>query len=853
MAERYNPFELEPRWQQRWAAAGVFKALNDSPKPKYYALEMFPYPSGNIHVGHARNYIVGDVVARFKRAQGYNVLHPLGWDAFGMPAENAAMKHKVHPKAWTYQNIKQMKGDLKLFGLSIDWERELATCHPGYYKHQQAFFVDMFKAGLVYSRESQVNWDPVDMTVLANEQVIDGKGWRSGAPVERRTMKQWFFNITRYGQELLDGLDTLTEWPEQVRIMQQNWIGRSEGLTFTFDVPGWADGLTVYTTRPDTVMGVTFCSIAPEHPMATHTAQNDPEAASFIRACQALGTSEEAIEKAEKMGYRTPFEAVHPLTGKKVPIYIANFVLMSYGTGAVMAVPAHDERDYQFATKYNLPIEPVIQPQSGVLPEGEAYTGPGQLVRSGPFNGLTTDTAKAAVIDYFEQNNLGERTVNWRLRDWGISRQRYWGTPIPMVNCPTCGPVPVPKEQLPVELPEDVEITGRGNPLALHPTWKHVDCPQCGGKAERETDTMDTFVDSSWYYARYTSRDSDQPLDKAAVDHWLPVDQYIGGIEHAVLHLLYARFITKALRDIGYLSVDEPFKALLTQGMVLSPCYRTATGEYINPLDVTLASDGTATHTQTGEALEVLANEKMSKSKNNGVPPRPLVERYGCDTLRLFTMFTAPIERTLEWSESGVEGAWRFLGRVWNLVHDAGFDVMAVPAAPLPIAELTEKSQKDLKRRIHKTIRKTTDDLEKFQYNTMIAAGMELANSLAEHKGANDATTQQLYREGVEALVRVLNPVVPHITEQLWADLGYETLLAATPWPAYESDAVADDEITLVVQINGKLRERLTVAADISKEDAEKQALAAIAGQLEGLTVRKCIVVPGRLVNVVVA
>ncbi len=848
MSERYNPLALEPIWQKSWADKGVFAASNSSDKPKYYALEMFPYPSGNIHVGHARNYVVGDVLARFKRSQGFNVLHPLGWDAFGMPAENAAIKHKVHPKEWTKQNIEQMKSDLKLFGLSIDWSREFATCEPSYYKHQQSFFIDMFKAGLVYSKEAHVNWDPVDQTVLANEQVVDGKGWRSGAAVERRTMKQWFFNITRYADDLLNDLDKLTDWPERVRTMQANWIGRSEGLKFTFKVNNWADGLTVYTTRPDTIMGVTFCSVAPEHPLAAETAKNDPQALSFIKECQGLGTSEEAIEKADKKGYKTPFTATHPITGIEIPIYIGNFVLMGYGTGAVMAVPAHDERDYAFAKKYDLPINVVIKGDN--MPDDNAYIGAGVLVDSGEFTGLDSKTAKTKVIEWFEANKTGEKTVNYRLRDWGISRQRYWGTPIPFINCTSCGTVPVPKEELPVELPIDVEIiAGGGNPLDLHPTWKNVDCPVCGKAALRETDTMDTFVDSSWYFARYTCVDSEKPLDKAAVDHWLPVDQYIGGIEHAVLHLLYARFITKALKEIGYVSVYEPFKALLTQGMVLSPCYRTTGGEYINPLDVIHGDDGKSRYKVTNEELEVLANEKMSKSKNNGVPPRPLVERYGCDTLRLYTMFCAPIERTLEWSEAGVDGAWRYLGRVWSLVHEAGFTVNAEDI--IPMAGLSDKKHKELKRKIHKTARKVSSDIEKFQFNTMVAACMELANALGEHKDSTDQTTQTLYREGVVMLLQLLNPVAPHITEQLWQDIGQKTWLVETLWPEFDMAATEDDEITMVVQINGKLREKLIVSAGLSKEDAEQQALQAIEPHLTGMTVRKCIVIPDRLVNIV--
>lgn len=848
MADRYNPLEIEARWQKAWAEKKVFEAPNQTDKPKYYVLEMFPYPSGALHMGHVRNYTAGDLIARYKKARGFNVMHPMGWDAFGMPAENAAIKNKTHPKEWTDKNIAQMKEDMDCFGLSFDWSRELATCDPAYYKHQQAFFIDMYKAGLVYAKEAHVNWDPVDETVLANEQVVDGKGWRSGAPVERRTMKQWFFNITRYADELLDSLKTLEDWPEQVRTMQSNWIGRSEGLKFTFEVNGWQDGLTVYTTRPDTIMGVTFCSVAPEHPLAAEAAKNDPQAQAFIKECASLGTSEEAIEKAEKRGFKTPFTARHPLTGEELPIYIGNFVLMGYGTGAVMAVPAHDERDYAFAKKYDLPIKTVVRGDN--MPEDDAYTGEGILVNSGEFDGLESGQASQVVIARFVEKGIGEKTVNYRLRDWGVSRQRYWGTPIPFINCPACGTVPVPKEQLPVELPMDIDITGEGgNPLARHPTWKHTSCPGCGGDAERETDTMDTFVDSSWYFARYASAGAnDKPVRQKDADYWLPVDQYIGGIEHAVLHLLYARFITKALNELGYLSVKEPFKALLTQGMVLSPCFRDAAGNYINPSEVDY--DGTtATHQKTGEKLTVLPNEKMSKSKNNGVPPRELIETYSADTVRTYMMFCAPIERSLEWQETGVEGAWRYLGRVWGLVHDTPHKIDV--SQRLLTNELTEKHHKDLKRKIHKTIRKVTDDIEKFQFNTMVAACMELANALGEVKDSDDKTTRALYSEGVQTLLQLLNPVAPHITEQLWQDIGHQEWLVNTPWPMAEEGALADEEITMVVQINGKLKEKLTVPAGISNEDAEKEALAAVESYLAGQTVRKCIVVPNRLVNIV--
>ena len=847
--ERYTPKTIEKKWQKAWDDARAFAAEDTTDKAKYYVLEMFPYPSGRIHMGHVRNYTIGDVVARYKRAQGFNVLHPMGWDSFGMPAENAAMKNNAHPQEWTLGNIESMKQALAPMGLSYDWSRELATCLPDYYGKQQAFFIDLYNKNLVYRKESLVNWDPADNTVLANEQVVDGKGWRSGAPVERRSMTQWFMNITAYAQELLDDLNQLDHWPEQVRTMQENWIGRSEGLTFTFDVNGWDGELEVYTTRPDTIMGVTFCSVAPEHPLAAKLAESDFEAAAFIEECQALGTAEETIERAEKKGYKTPYTAVHPFTGEDVPIYIANFVLMSYGSGAVMAVPAHDERDYQFAKKYDLPIHTVIEGKD--MPKDDAYTGPGTLVNSGEFDGLDNETAKGKVIAKMESLGKGRRTVNFRLRDWGISRQRYWGCPIPFVNCDSCGTVPVDKKALPVTLPEDVSFEKPGNPLDYHPTWKHTTCPKCGKDATRVTDTMDTFMDSSWYFLRFCSPNSDEVLDKKAVDYWMNggVDQYIGGIEHAILHLLYARFITKALRDTGYVNVDEPFKALLTQGMVLHNSYQTKDGEYVYPEDVGWDEE---TPTFNGEKLTVNRMEKMSKSKNNVVEPARLIEKYGADTARLFITFQAPVQRDLEWSDTAIEGASRFLNRLWNLVVEGlEQDKFCPSGLDFPkIDALSNSADRDVKRAIHKAITKVTDDVEKFQFNTMVAAVMELSNTLSSFKVANEEQ-QALYREGVEACVRLLNPVAPHVTEELWRELGHKELLCEQPWPRADKAAVVDEEITLVVQVNGKLKSRLQVPADITKEDAEQRALEEIQSHIEGLTVRRCIVVPGRLVNVV--
>ncbi|MDD9912392.1 MAG: leucine--tRNA ligase [Alphaproteobacteria bacterium] len=853
-ATAYQPNQIEPKWQDTWFNQNVFSSQTDASKPKYYVLEMLPYPSGQLHMGHVRNYTLGDVLARFKRAAGYNVLYPMGWDAFGLPAENAALKRKVHPGDWTMNNVADMKTTMKQFGWSYDWDRELATCTPEYYKHQQALFTDMLDKGLAYRKQSIVNWDPIENTVLANEQVVNGKGWRSGVPVERRTMHQWHFKITDYTQELLDDIDKLDEWPERVKTMQRNWLGRSEGLKFAFHVNGWDQQMEVYTTRPDTIYGCTFCAIAPEHPLAKKEAEQNAEAQTFIEECSGLGTSEEAIEKAEKRGFKTSFTAVHPLTKEELPIYIANFVLMSYGTGAVMAVPAHDARDNEFAKKYNLPT-PVVERNrhTGEATGLNTYTQDDILENSEQFNGMNAIEAKEAVIQHFEKSKIGKRCVNWRLRDWGISRQRYWGCPIPVVHCDDCGVVPVPKEQLPVELPQDVMFDKAGNPLENHPTWKDTTCPSCGKNATRETDTMDTFVDSSWYFLRYICPQSGSPLEKSDVDYWMGtkatdgVDQYIGGIEHAVLHLLYARFFTKVLRDLGYVSIYEPFKALLCQGMVIGNTYQNAEGEYIYPAQVKW-EDGKAFHKETNELLKVTPAEKISKSKNNGDAPDELVAKYGADTLRLYILFTAPPEKDLEWSETAIEGAWRFLNRVWSLVER----VQAQPTGAVPAMEsLSERAERDLLRKIHQTVRKVTTDIEKFQYNTMVAAVMELTNALQAVEENASANMQAIQRFGVETMVRLLNPACPHITEELWQNLSQTEPLHSTNWPTYDAEIAKDEEITLVVQVNGKLKAKLQVAADITEDDAKTQAKQAVADQLVDLTIRKEIYVPGRLVNMV--
>ncbi len=844
--QKYNPFSIEEKWQSCWLDNKAFKSEATKDKPKYYVLEMFPYPSGKLHMGHVRNYTIGDVVARYYRAKGYNVLHPMGWDAFGLPAENAALKNNKHPEAWTLSNVEAMKTDLNKFGLSYDWDREVATCLPVYYGKQQKWFLDLYKKGLVYQKESLVNWDPVDHTVLANEQVVDGKGWRSGAPVERKAMNQWFLRITNYADQLLNDLDDLKGWPERVKTMQANWIGRSEGLEFTFDVNGWDQGLTVYTTRPDTLMGCTYCAIAPEHPLATMVAESNPKAAEFISECQALGTAAEDIEKAEKRGYKLEQTVVHPITGEELPVYIANFVLMSYGTGAIMSVPAHDERDYAFAKKYKLPIKHVILSSEENDGDIDVYTGQGTLTNSGRFDGLSSEEARIKVSEFVEGLNKGERKVNFRLKDWGISRQRYWGCPIPFIECKDCGTVPVPTEQLPVELPKDVSFDTPGNPLDRHPTWKQVSCPCCGKDAERVTDTMDTFMDSSWYFLRYADVESHKPIgDEAA--YWMEggVDQYIGGIEHAVLHLLYSRFVTKVLKDQGYVNTHEPFKSLLTQGMVINNSYQDASGEYINPDDVEWDGE-TAKHVQTGETLKVNRMEKMSKSKNNGVDPNILLERYGADTLRTFMMFTAPPERDLEWSDGAIEGAWRFMGRVWSLVQKASEN------APQQYTESWDcDALKPIHRAIHKTIAKASKDIEAFQFNTLIAAIMELSNTLSG-MGLNDDGAKSLFKYGCDVVMQLLNPVAPHITEELWASAGHNMPLYEASWPKFDEEIAKDDEITMVVQVNGKLKEKLMVPAGLPKDEMEVKAREAAASHLENQDVLKCVVVPNRLVNFVV-
>ncbi|MGB6228539.1 MAG: leucine--tRNA ligase [Litorimonas sp.] len=885
----YNPSETEPKWQARWEAEDVFTADDASPKPKFYALEMFPYPSGRIHMGHVRNYAMGDVVARFKRARGFEVLHPMGWDAFGMPAENAAIETGGHPKDWTYQNIEQMRAPMKRLGFALDWSREFATCDVSYYTEQQRIFLRFWERGLVYSKTAKVNWDPVDNTVLANEQVIDGRGWRSGAVVEQRDMEQWFFRITEYAEELLEGLETLDRWPEKVRTMQRNWIGKSEGLTMRFPImepeANPAVGrfcpdaeIDIYTTRPDTLFGASFLALSPDHRLSVELAADDPEVEAFRAECAKIGTSEEDIAKAPKLGLDTGLRVRHPFKpGETLPVWIANFVLMGYGTGAVFGQPAHDQRDFDFATKYGLPILPVIKPadssQTPAHPgEGrgpsdseasrkdgadpglrrderteeltEAYTGEGTLYNSGFLNGLPKDEAIAAAIAKIEAMGLGEGTTQYRLRDWGVSRQRYWGCPIPVIHCPSCGAVPVPEDQLPVELPYDIEFDSPGNPLDRHPTFKQTSCPKCGGAAERETDTLDTFADSSWYFAKFAGRDG-SPFDREAASAWLPVDQYVGGVEHAVLHLLYSRFFTRGLRDCGLLDMPsgEPFAGLFTQGMVTHAVYTDEDGEYVVPADV-IEDGNRLLRIDNGKLVTRGDVIKMSKSKKNTVDPNDIIETYGADVARWFVLSDSPPERDVEWSEDGVRGAWNFQKKVWRIVEGTN-----VPkAAPTTVAGDAAGEALALRRAAHKALDKITAGIEAFRFNTSVAQIYELTNHLSKYRHQDAARLEAL---GI--LVRSIAPFMPHLAEECWHALGGDGLCATAPWPEVDPALLVEDRLTLPVQVNGKRRGEITVAVDLSKDDVEALALAEpnVARLLDGQTVRKVIVVPGRIVNIV--
>ncbi len=815
MNEEYRAQEIEEKVQKIWDERSTFRVLEDTSKDKFYCLAMFPYPSGRLHMGHVRNYSIGDVISRYQRMQGKNVLQPMGWDAFGLPAENAAMKNKVAPAKWTYENIDYMRDQLKRLGFAYDWDRELATCKPEYYRWEQWLFTRLFKKGLAYKKTAGVNWCPHDQTVLANEQVIDGKCWRCDTAVERREIAQWFMKITDYAEQLLNDIDRLDGWPEQVRTMQRNWIGRSTGVELTFAIDD-EEPLTVYTTRADTLMGVTYVAVAAEHPLAKKAAETNPGLQAFIESCKTTSVAEADMATMEKKGMATGFMAIHPITGAQVPVWVANFVLIDYGSGAVMSVPAHDTRDYAFAKAYGLPIKQVIYPADGsdVTVDADAYVEKGVLKNSAEFDGLTSEQAIDAIADKLAVVGKGEKQTNYRLRDWGVSRQRYWGTPIPIIHCDKCGTVPVPEDQLPVVLPEDIAYgEDVGSPIKKMPAFYETSCPECGGKAERETDTFDTFFESSWYYARFTCPDADSMLDDRA-KYWAPVDQYIGGIEHAVLHLLYARFFHKLMRDEGLLDSDEPFTQLLTQGMVLK--------------------DGS----------------KMSKSKGNTVDPQQLIERYGADTVRLFILFAAPPEQSLEWNDEGVDGAARFLKRLWKLV--ASYLQKQAASSVLDVSALSS-SQKDIRRKFHETVAKVSDDVgRRHTFNTAIAAVMELINELSKF---DDDTEQGMavVREAIEGIVIMLSPMVPHITQQLWNELGHDELLADVAWPECDESAMIRDEVELVLQVNGKLRSRINVAADSNNESIEALALAdeKIQTNIEGKTVRKVIVVPGRLVNIV--
>ncbi|WP_372603058.1 leucine--tRNA ligase [Actibacterium sp.] len=844
---RFEPREIEPKWQAAWDTAGTFTATRDAAKPKYYVLEMFPYPSGRIHMGHVRNYTMGDVVARYKSSCGFSVLHPMGWDAFGMPAENAAMEKGTHPGDWTYKNIDDMRAQMKPLGLSIDWSREFATCDPEYYGQQQAMFIDMMDKGLVYRKNATVNWDPVDMTVLANEQVIDGCGWRSGAPVERRDLTQWFFKISDFSEELLDALDGLDNWPDKVKLMQRNWIGKSRGLQFAFstiDAPDGHDRIEVYTTRPDTLMGASFVGISPDHPLAKHLEAHNPDIAAFTAECRKGGTTEEAIETAEKLGMDTGIRVRHPFdTAWELPVYIANFILMDYGTGAIFGCPAHDQRDFEFASKYKLPITPVFEPAEGADPLTEAYvplkTEKVRYVRS--FAGDEIQTGEDGVntaIDFCESNGIGHGVTKFRLRDWGLSRQRYWGCPIPVIHCETCGVVPEAKENLPVELPKDVTFDKPGNPLDRHPTWRNCACPTCGADAQRETDTMDTFVDSSWYYARFTAPRATTPTVAEDADYWMNVDQYIGGIEHAILHLLYSRFFARAMHLTGHLpkKAIEPFDALFTQGMVTHEIYLTRDESnrpvYHLPEEV---EDGKVK--ATGEPVQVIPSAKMSKSKKNVVDPVNIINAYGADTARWFVLSDSPPERDVEWTASGAEAAYKHLGRVWRMAGD--------------IASQTGNGEGDdeLLRAMHKAIHDVTMGIESFGFNTSVAKLYALANAIQKSKAGADTR-----RQAMLVMAQLMSPMTPHLSEEIWSLLGGEGLIADAPWPKADAAMLVEDTVTLPIQINGKRRSEISVPKDMPKEEVEKLALAhdAVVKALNGGAPKKLIVVPGRIINVVI-
>ncbi len=854
---RYNFRETETKWQQVWRERRLFEVAAEPGRPKYYVLEMFPYPSGKLHVGHVRNYTMGDLVARYRRAQGFNVLHPMGWDAFGLPAENAAIAENTHPAVWTGHNIATMRAQLERMGFAYDWSREIATCDPEYYRHEQKMFLDFLAAGLAYRKESWVNWDPVENTVLANEQVIDGRGWRSGAIVEKRLLSQWFLRITAFTEELLGAIGGLDRWPERVRLMQENWIGRSEGARVLFDVVGQEEPIEVFTTRQDTLFGASFVALSPNHPLAQRLAESDLGLAAFIAECNRMGTSEATIETAEKRGYVTGLEAMHPFdANRRVPVWVANFVLMEYGTGAIFGCPAHDQRDLEFARKYGLPVIPVVLPP-GADPArftvgDEAYVEDGTAFNSDFLDGLAVAEAKRVAGERLEALGRGERTIAYRLRDWGVSRQRYWGCPIPVIHCPDCGIVPVPQSELPVTLPEDVSFAVPGNPLAHHPSWKQVACPRCGGAAERETDTLDTFFESSWYFLRFCSARAPNAFDRAAVDYWMPVDQYIGGVEHAVLHLLYSRFFTRALKKCGYLDLDEPFAGLFTQGMVCHQTYRSDSGEWLFPEEVEPAAAGGFVD---GEDRPVIVGrtEKMSKSKKNVVGLDAIVDTYGADTARLYLLSDSPPERDLEWTETGIEGIWRYVNRLWRLASEPP---VALPPPGTPVPAGLSPSLVTLRRTIHQSIAAVTDDLDKFRFNRAVARIRELTNAIEELPVETldaEPGAGAVLREGLETVARLLGPMMPHLAEEMWETLGGAGLLAEQHWPSADPDLVRDEQVTIAVQVNGKLRGTLELPPDAPQSDVESAALELpqVARWLAGRPPRKVIVVPNRVISIV--
>ena len=851
---RYNFKEAESRWQNKWREYECFSVSEDPNRPKYYVLEMFPYPSGRIHMGHVRNYTLGDLVARYKKARGYNVLHPMGWDAFGLPAENAAIANNVPPADWTQQNIATMREQLKAMGLSYDWDREIATCSPDYYQHEQKMFLDFIEAGLAYRKESWVNWDPEEQTVLANEQVIDGKGWRSGALVEKKRLAQWFLKITEYSDDLITALKDLERWPDRVRLMQENWIGRSEGMRVKFKLEEREDHLEVFTTRADTLFGASFCAVSANHPLAEELAANSEPLAQFVAECNRLGTSEAAIEKAEKQGFDTGLKVIHPLDENiKLPVYVANFVLMEYGTGAIFGCPAHDQRDLEFARKYSLSVIPVVAPKDADISSfeigEEAFVEDGLHINSGFLDGLTIPDAKVAVADRLESLQAGDREINYRLRDWGVSRQRYWGCPIPIVKCRDCGIVPVPEEDLPVTLPEDVSFDKPGNPLDYHPTWKFVDCPQCGKNAERETDTFDTFFESSWYFARFCSPHSDQAMDRNAVDYWLPVDQYIGGIEHAVLHLLYSRFFTRALQKCGYLSVSEPFAGLMTQGMICHETYQDGEGNWLFPDDVIPNDAGQPTHKDTGETITIGRSEKMSKSRRNVVDPEIIISEYGADTARLFMLSDSPPDRDLDWTEAGIEGAWRYINRLWRMVSEPRMEIGAIgETIPESCGDQIEK----IRRTIHRTVHAVSNDLDRFHFNKAVARIRELTNTLDE-LDPTDSNAPAMYRYGLEVIILLIAPMMPHIAEEMWLSLGHSEFVVNTPWPEFDASLLEEDSVTMGVQVNGKMRGTVEIPRNCDQEQAEQAALGleTVITAMDGKPARKIIYVPNRIINVV--